>query len=807
MADASSGSIWSRPFVYATLLILIGLYLLVGGVWLAALGGSWYYLITGLVVIASGVLLWMRRRWGSWLYGLMLACTVIWALIEVGWSPWGLAARILAPAVLGLWLLTPWVQRRLDGRGLTRLGGPRPGHATAAAASLALLVAGGLLAGTHPWARASAAEAPPAAPAPAGAARPSLPGDWVNYGNTLAGSRYSPLSQINTSDVGRLKLAWSFRTGDLPRPGEKAPREFTDEVTPIKVGDALYLCTPHNQVISLDAETGAVRWRFDPHVNSAQVFVIACRGVSYYARPGASGPCARRIVAATTDARLLELDADTGRLCPGFGAGGSVDLTRGMGLVVPGFSYQTSAPTVAGDRIIVGGWIIDNVTANEPSGVVRAFDASTGQLSWAWDMGAPDRTGAPPPGQQYTRNTPNAWATYAADPSLNLVYVPTGNSPPDWWGGRRRPFDDRYSSSIVALDLDTGRPRWSFQTTHHDTWDYDVPAQPVLVDLPTASGTIPALAQATKRGEIFVLDRRNGHPVFPVTERPVPGGGPAGDRLSPTQPFSAISLLPPRLREADMWGVTPLDQLVCRIRFRQSRYEGIFTPWTLDRPDIEYPGSLGVVDWGGVAIDEARKLLIANTSAVPYRNELLRRSEAPPPAQGVRLQTPPPGQPQADYAWSPMIGTPYSAHVAPFMGPLKVPCNQPPWGFLRAIDLKTGKQVWKRPIGSTRDSGPYGIALPFAIPMGVPNIGGSIVTAGGLIFNGATLDQYLRAYDEATGRKLWQARLPAGGQATPMTYISPRSGRQFVVIAAGGHQGLSTRTGDYILAYALPRAG
>jgi quinoprotein glucose dehydrogenase len=570
------------------------------------------------------------------------------------------------------------------------------------------------------------------------------------------------------------------------------------------VNGTIYLCTPHDKVIALDAETGRQKWRFNTQTDPRQAFVIACRGVSYYAKPGATGACAHRIIGGTVDARLYEADADTGRPCADFGQAGFVDLKQGMGKVTPGYSYQTSPPTVVNGKIVLGGWIIDNMSNDEPSGVVRAFDADTGRLAWAWDMGAPDRIGAPPPGQTYTRDTPNAWAPYAADPKLNLVYVPTGNSPPDWWGQNRRPFDDKYSSSVVALDLDTGRPRWSFQTTHHDLWDYDIPAQPVLVDLPVAGGTEPALVQSTKRGEIFVLDRRNGHPIFPVTERPAPRGAVPDQRLSPTQPFSAISLLPARLVEKDMWGATPLDQLACRIQFKESRYQGIFTPWTLDKPIIVFPGALGVVDWGGVAVDENRKILVANTSAIPYRDELMRRSEGPPAAQRDWLQTPPPGQPQANHAWSPMVGTPYIAHIVGFLSPLGIPCTQPPWGFEQAIDLKSGKLLWKRPIGTPEDNGPWGIKTHLHIPMGVPNIGGSIVTAGGLVFNGSTLDQYLRAYDLRTGRELWKARLPAGGQATPMTYVSPVSGRQFVVIDAGGHQGLKTQTGDYVMAFALP---
>jgi quinoprotein glucose dehydrogenase len=388
------------------------------------------------------------------------------------------------------------------------------------------------------------------------------------------------------------------------------------------------------------------------------------------------------------------------------------------------------------------------------------------------------------------------WSFSSADEALNLIYIPTGNATPDLWGGKRRPFDDKYSSSVVALDLTTGRPRWSFQTTHHDLWDYDVPAQPVLVDIPTSRGVLPALVQATKRGDLFVLDRRNGKPIFAVAERPVPQGPAFGDRLAATQPFSSISVRPADLTESQMWGMTPLDQLWCRIRFREARYEGLFTP-PGERPTINHPGSFGAISWGGVSIDERRSILISNMSAVPHYIQLIRREQAPPSARYRHDPT--------SYQWLPMEGTPFVARIRPFVSPLDIPCNQPPWGNLRAIDLRTGRTLWKHSLGTGRDNGPWSHPTHLPIPIGVPSQGGPITTASGLAFIAATADNYLRAFDTATGKELWRARLPAGGQSTPMTYVSPRSGRQFVLVAAGGHPGLRSKRGDFLVAYALPR--
>jgi quinoprotein glucose dehydrogenase len=498
---------------------------------------------------------------------------------------------------------------------------------------------------------------------------------------------------------------------------------------------------------------------------------------------------------ATPDNRLWSLDARTGRPCTGFGEQGAVDLLVGLGVVAPGSYAVTSPPVVTHGRIVVGAAVQDNFSLDMPSGVVRAYDALTGQLAWAWDAGRPDRRGAPPPDETYTRSTPNAWAPLVADDALGLVYVPTGNPAGDFWGANRRPFDERYGVSLVALDVATGTVRWHFQTTHHDVWDNDLCAQPVLVDLPGEAGPRHAVIIGTKQGDLYVLDRATGEPIVPLEERPAPGPSDIGEPLARTQPASALALNPgvPRLTEQSLWGLTPLDQMWCRIQFRSARYEGPYTPPGISRPSIFYPGMFGGIEWGGVAVDPERRILIANPSALPFifrmarvRNPAAGAGRTPDGTSGGLVET---------------LGTGYATFAYAFLSPLGLPCMQPPWGKLYAIDLDTWRPLWERPVGTARDTGPFGIATHLPLLIGTPQVGGTLITRGGLIFAGATLDRYLRAYDLRSGRELWKARLPAGGQATPMSYEA--DGRQFVLIAAGGHGTLGTKAGDYLLAYAL----
>lgn len=781
----------SRPWISGSVFLLIGVALGAGGGWLAALGGSFYYLVAGLGVAATGILLLMRRIEALWLYGLVLLGTVVWAIAEVGLVGWELEPRLVAPAVLGLWLLLPWVRRALVSGAAdapaVRFAPLAPAF-SAALALLVLIVGFMQPVGIHGTANAARV----AGQADSGI----LDEDWQFYGRTSKGDRFSPLDQITPANVGKLQVAWTTRTGDTMRPGEDiggtdAGHEFNFEATPIKIGDTLYACTGHSWVIALDAATGKVKWKFDPHANTDPDVYLACRGVAYYEAPaGKSASCPRRILAPVLDARVMALNADTGKPCEDFGEHGFISLTKYLGHVPAGFHFVTSPPLVLHDRMILGGWVYDNQAENEPSGAVRAFDPVTGQIVWAWDVGHPDQVVHPDDTTELTRGTPNAWGVYTADPALNMVYLPLGNATPDYYGGNRRPFDDAYNSSIVALDITTGAPKWHFQTVHHDVWDMDLPIGPSLVDVPMGGRMVPALVQSSKRGEFFMLDRRTGQPLVETVERRVPTNGVPGDRLSPTQPYSPgfPSLAPADLTENHLWGATPFDQLACRIQFRRAHYQGQFTPPQLGPR---------------ATIDPERKLLFANANYIPFMITMeprgpYEKSGAVPPWNGQG------NEPAVKPGIAPQYGTPYIGKVHPWLNALGVPCNPPPWGTLTAIDLSTRKIVWQHPIGTTRDTGFAGTHANLPLKTGIFNIGGNMVTRGGLVFIGATADDYLRAIDESNGKVLWRSRLPAGGQATPMSYAV--NGRQYIVIAAGGHGGLGTRTGDYLVAYALPRS-
>ncbi|HEX6978742.1 MAG TPA: membrane-bound PQQ-dependent dehydrogenase, glucose/quinate/shikimate family [Alphaproteobacteria bacterium] len=797
----------SRPVMSGVVVILLGIFFAGAGAHLIWLGGSWYYAVAGLGLIASGVALCMGRIAGLWIYAAVWIFTLVWALWESGFNVWYLMPRLLAPTVLGIYLLMPWVTLGLTPPfTIWSLLSRRR-----VAAAIVLLLGGTFSLGYILWpAPSSSADQPqtnlPDADAPA-SMRADV-GSWPYYGNGPGADRFAPQAQITPDNVAQLQLAWTNRSGDSADEAEiRHEREFHSESTPIKIGNTLYSCFPHSVVQAIDATTGETKWRFDPQATREGNPYLVCRGVAYYEVQDET--CPHRIYAPIFDARVVALNAETGKPCTGFAKNGYIDLTENMGDSPAGFTISTSPPMVVNDRVIIGSRIRDNRAVDEPSGVVRAYDPADGHLIWAWDMGRSDDAIPPlPPDEVYTRGTPNAWGTITADPQLGLVYLPMGNATPDYFIGKRRPFDDKYGSAIVALDIATGQQRWHFQTVHHDQWDFDLPVGPSLVDLPSpdGNGTVPALVQTTKQGQIFLLDRRDGHPLAEVEERPVPSRGVApGQPVAPTQPFSVgmPSFTPATIQERDLWGATPIDQLLCRIEFKRLRYDGIFTPQGTDGI-IGHPAFDGVVDWGGATIDPERKIMVMNTMIMPFKIRLIARdSEEGREVSGGRQvgEAPPPNTALNYY---PQTGTPYVAAVGPWLGEFQVPCVAPPWGQLSAVDLKQRKILWQVTLGTSRDAGPFRIRLPVGLNTGAPNIGGSIATKGGLVFIGATTDQYLRAFDLANGKELWKARLPAGGQATPMSYMG-EDGRQYVVITAGGHGALGTRYGDYTMAFALPK--
>jgi len=775
--------------LFGVALVMIGLVLLVRGATLVALDGSWYYAITGVLLLVSGVLLGLRRIAAAWVYTAVFVGTVLWALWEVGLSFWPLVPRLAPVLVLGFVfaLLFPVLSN----------GQNRQQARVVAGLLLLIMVVGATsMFRPHGVVRPASAYTAPVVPA-------QMQGKderWQYYGRTPRGTRFVLAQQINTDNVAELQVAWTFRTGDAPQ-GLGAFQN-----TPLQIGDTLYLCTPLNKVFALDADSGEQRWMFDPQVDKA-TFRPRCRGVGYHELviegnsliSGDVASCARRIVLTTVDARLMALDADSGQPCAGFGIDGTVNLSLDMGEVKPGYYFPTSMPTVIGDLIVVGGWVIDNREVNEPSGVIRAFHAGTGDLIWAWDLGNPEVHGPPPP-EGYSRSTPNMWSHPAFDEELGLLYVPLGNGTPDFWAAHRSPETNAHSSSVVALEIATGRERWTFQTVHIDNWDYDVATQPALYDIPDGQGgMIPALIQATKTGQIFVLDRRDGTPIFPVEEMPVPSGHVSGNVFADTQPFSVN--LPAfggqLLRERDMWGATFFDQLECRIAFKRLNYEGIYTHLTTEAITLIYPGFDGGMNWGGVAVDEQQGLLIINDIRMPQLAGLAPQGTLTPELMASVGMN--------NAIVYPQVGTPYSMFWRLFFSPLGIPCHAPPWGVMAAVDLRTGALVWQRPAGSIEDVTLAGIKVRLPLPVGMPTLGGPLVTASGLVFHGGTQDYYLRAFDIQTGDELWKGRLPVGAQATPISYVSPTSGRQFVVIAAGGapypH---SSNPGDYIVAYALP---
>ncbi|OAT19908.1 quinate/shikimate dehydrogenase [Buttiauxella noackiae ATCC 51607] len=781
------GLLW----VLGALMALIGLAIGIGGAYLVALGGSWYFLLMGIVMFISAILIMKKKTAGLVLYGQAFICSIFWAISDAGWDFWPLFSRLFTFAVLAFLAAIAWPILRATKSTVPVKKGPAYG--IAALLAICMLVSAGWM--FVPQVQVAANEDVPVKPV----TPDEVQKDWKHWGNTTHGDRFAALDQINKGNVSDLQVAWTAHTGDIPQSNGSGAE---DQNTPLQVGDTLFVCTPYSKVLALDVDSGKEKWRYDSKATAPNW--QRCRGLGYFeettqqaaatlAEPAQPAACPRRLFLPTTDARLIAINADNGKLCDDFGDHGTVDLKAGMGEVKPGYYQQTSTPLVAGNVVVVGGRVADNFSTGEPPGVVRAYDVHTGKLAWAWDPGNPAITGLPPEGQTYTRGTPNVWSAMSYDAKLGLIYLPTGNATPDFFGGTRTAQDDKYSSSIVAVEATTGKVRWHFQTTHHDLWDFDLPSQPLLYDLPDGKGsTTPVIVQTSKQGMIFMLNRETGEPVAKVEERPVPQGNVEGERYSKTQPYSVGMPMigNETLKESDMWGATPIDLLICRIEFKGMRHEGVYTPPGLDR-SLQYPGSLGGMNWGSVSVDPNNSLMFVNDMRLGLANYMVPRANVAKNASGIEMGI------------VPMDGTPYGAMRERFLSPLGIPCQKPPFGTMSAIDLKSGKVVWQVPVGTVQDTGPLGIRMHLPIPIGMPTLGASLSTQSGLLFFAGTQDFYLRAFDTANGKEIWKSRLPVGSQSGPMTYVSPKTGKQYIVINAGGARQSPDR-GDYIIAYALP---
>ncbi|MFV0368301.1 MAG: membrane-bound PQQ-dependent dehydrogenase, glucose/quinate/shikimate family [Hyphomicrobiaceae bacterium] len=830
-------------------LLLIGLPLLVGGAYLVSLGGSWYYVLAGIGIAVAGVRVWQGRIDGLYLYLVILAGTVVWNFYEVGFRFWASVPRLAALLAIGSVLL---LSARLFPAGQSL----RP--AKLQGAGLALLAVFAAYIGAMFYPHGIVRNDVAVTPGKETELTLAMGKEWRAYGRTGEGVRYSPLDQITPANVGKLEVVWTARHGQVPdalkgnadqntpiyADGTVYHCAYNNVVTAvdgttgkmkwqhnpqasapiwmrcrsIAYVDPALLASGRNEASTSPSDNsastaeGEKKADIDPVARAtgtntendggtetadANAMTRNANVPDYNQTAVANDTCGPRIVMATNDGRLMSIRTSDGKLCTSFGQDGVVDLHRGMGAYPAGQYMPTTGATLAKGKIVIGGWVMDNQSVGEAPGVVRAFDALTGELEWAWDPGNPEITKLPPEGKTYTRGTPNVWAPPSYDPKLNMVYLPTGNATPDYWGGERREHDDKYSSSVVALNLDSGKVVWHFQTVHHDLWDYDVPAQPALVDFPKADGTVvPALVQITKRGQIFVLDRRDGKPLTEVTEQPVPQGNMKGERYSPTQPFSTgmpqIGTDDSILDEKHTWGMTPLDHLYCRIRTLKTKWDGLMTPPSTD-VYFEYPAQTGGMNWGSASFDQSRNLLVVNDMRWINRMYLIPEEETG-------------GQDMSGGSeGGPMRGTPYQMFIdyntLKYLG---TPCYEPPYGTVTAINMATQKIKWQIPMGTTQDIGPFGLATGIPFNTGMPTLGGLLTTKAGVSFFAATQDFYLRAINTETGDVIWKDRLPVGSQSVPITYVDGQ-GRQIILVQAAGARHNPKVRGDYLIAYALKK--
>lgn len=789
-------------WIVALGVLVFGVPFTLGGAYLVTLGGSWYFLLAGIGLIVSSVLLFRHRLSGAWLFAAIMVLTVIWALVDAGLNFWPLVSRLFALGVLSLLVALVYPSlRKTNG-----LSGGRGGYALSGALVIAMVA--GFWGMFVPHASVSPTGEGPGLTKvdPAKAQK-----NWEHYGNDVGGSRFAALDQINRDNVSKLVPAWTYHTGDVAVSDGNGAE---DQLTPLQVGDKVFICTPHNNVIALDADTGKELWK--NQINAKSAVWQRCRGLAYFdataavAQPADAGTpasavtvaaganCQRRLLTNTIDARLIAVDADTGEFCQGFGNNGQVDLKAGLGNVPDSYYQLSSPPLMAGSTVVVGGRVADNVQADMPGGVIRGFDVMTGAMRWAFDPGNPQDKQAPAAGNTFVRSTPNSWAPMSYDPSTNTIFLPMGSSSTDIYGVERTEMDHKYGASVLALDASTGDEKWVYQTVHNDLWDFDLPMQPSLIDFTKPDGSkVPAVVIGTKAGQIFVLDRATGQPLTRVEEVAVKAANIPNEPYSKTQPRSVgmPQIGAQHLTESDMWGATPFDQMLCRISFKKMRYEGLYTAPGTD-VSLSFPGSLGGMNWGGISTDPVHDFIFVNDMRLGLWIQMVpAEREAKASSGGEAIN--------AGMGAVPLKGTPYAVNKNRFLSLAGIPCQAPPFGTLSAIDMKTQKVAWQVPVGTVQDTGPLGIKMRLPLPIGMPTLGGTLSTQGGLVFIAGTQDYYLRAFNSANGEEAWKARLPVGSQGGPMTFVSPKTGKQYVVITAGGGRQSPDR-GDYVIAYALP---